>query len=103
MKGLVLKSLAIAASSEVEISSCGMGLSPVAPTLPAEGVTCDSRGNATGSRAPTSPTLKGSHRIYDSATTSGSGSIFGIDPGALPPATILAAFSVLKRTQITGN
>jgi len=53
MKGLVLKSLAIAASSEVEISSCGMGLSRVAPTLHAEGVTCNSRGNATGSRAPT--------------------------------------------------
>src|SRR5882724_4897207 len=48
MKGLVLKSLAIAASSEVEISSCGMGLSRGAPTFHAEGVTCDSRGNATG-------------------------------------------------------
>ena len=71
MKGLVLKSLAIAASSEVEISSCGMGLSLGAPTLHAEGLTCSSRGDATGSRAPTSPTLKGSRGTSKPSLTVG--------------------------------
>ena len=40
-------------------------------------------------------TLKGSQMPRQDATPSGSGKILAVDPGALPPAITLDAFSVL--------
>jgi hypothetical protein len=46
-------------------------------------------------------TLKGSQMPRKDATPSGSGKILAIDPGALPPAITLDAFSVLNPHLLT--